>query len=50
MKKEIPEITEVQEYLLYHKTKGYNTSADRKWDLVMKFEKLETELLKLRRN
>ena len=46
--KEIKEITEIQEYLLHHKQNGYNTCYDRRFYLVMKLEKLEKELLKLR--
>lgn len=46
--KEIPEITEVQEYLLDHKTGGYNSCFERRFALVIKLEKLEKELLKLR--
>jgi maltooligosyltrehalose synthase len=47
--KEIPEITEIQEYLLDHKIRGYNTCYYRRFALVIKLEKLEKELLKLRR-
>ena len=49
IKKEIETITEVQEYLLDHKNQGYNTCYYRRFALVMKLEKLEKELLKLRR-
>jgi hypothetical protein len=49
MKKEIPEITEVQGYLLYHTSKNHNNTIERRWNLVTKLEKLEKELLKLRR-
>jgi len=48
-KKDISEITEVQEYLLDHKKMGYNTCFDRRFNLILKLEKLEKELLKLRR-
>ena len=48
MIKKIKEITEVQEYILEHKKEGYNTTWDRRFYLVMKLEKLEKELLKLR--